>query len=154
MNKTKTILVYAWAALGLPLALATFMGNEQFKGLFVRTTGLRVTPWATGGDVKKTIDHGVYQTRIRETVFQAFVGERAEGFVQVEWAPKDKIPPVIDEEIDYDADGVNDFKLVWNTKTNEATLTPLADAVKGLQGKYALKESFAIRVDLKNKNKK
>jgi hypothetical protein len=151
MQNVKTVGGYLWAALGLPLILVTFMGMGNWAQLLVDVTGMRVTPWTTGGEVVRTVPHGAYRTEIYETVFQALIGERSEGFVQVAWTPKAAVPAVIDEEIDYDADGQNDFRLVWNVQSGEATLTPYAEAVLGLQGKYELDAGWAVRVNLKNK---
>jgi hypothetical protein len=150
MAKLKAILGYTVAALMIPLALATLMGLNDWMRLLVSTTGLTVSPWFTGGEVIQTVDHGDYQTRIHRPVFDALIGERSEGFVQVDWTPPTAVPARIDEQVDFDGDGQVDFHIELDTQTRQANLTPLTSQVLGLEGVYRLDDAWAIRVTLKN----
>ncbi len=139
------------AALGLPIVLAIFFGMSDFAKLFVSATGLVVSPWFSGGEVVATVDHDGYETRIHQTVFQALIGERKEGFVQVDWAPIDALPGTIDEEIDYDNDGNADFRIELDTEARQAQITPYSQQVMFLEGVYQVREeALAIRARLKN----
>jgi len=151
MSTIKAILGYTLAVLGVPIVLATFIGMDAFAELFVSTTGLVVSPWFSGGEVAATVEHDGYETRIHQTVFQALIGERREGFVQVDWAPIDELPDTIDEEIDYDDDGSADFRVEFDTQEQQAQITPYSEQVIFLEGVYQVKEeALAIRVRLKN----
>lgn len=150
MDKLRTILGYLVAALGVPLLLATFVGMNVWAPALVSATGVTVSPWFTGDTVARTIHHGDYRTEIHKPVFQALIGERKEGFVQVDWTPTGLLPQQIDEEIDYDGDGQPDFRVVLDPQAVQATLTPLTPAVLGLEGTYRLDTALAIRVQLKN----
>ncbi|PKO22948.1 MAG: hypothetical protein CVU38_06725 [Chloroflexi bacterium HGW-Chloroflexi-1] len=150
MSKLKSFLGYLLAALGIPVILVTFMGASVWMKTFVSITGVTISPWYTGGEVAYTVRHDGYRTEIYTPVFQALIGERDEGFVQVAWTPKGLVPARIDEEIDYNGDGVMDFRVQWDTKTDQATITPYSAYVLGLEGVYALEESHAVRVDLRN----
>ncbi len=151
MSKIKAIFGYTLAALGLPIALATFMGMSDWANLLVSTTGLTVSPWFSGGEVAATVDHDGYETRIHQTVFQALIGERDEGFVQVDWTPIDALPATIDEEIDFDNDGSADFRVELDTRARQAQITPYSQQVLFLEGVYQVREeAVAIRVRLKN----
>ncbi len=150
MSKLKAFFGYALAALGLPVTLATFMGMGFWANSLVSATGPRVSPWYTGDSVAHTVAHDGYETRIHKPVFMALIGERSEGFVQVDWTPPGRVPALMAEDIDYDADGQADFRIELNTQTGQATLTSYTAQVLGLQGTYRLKEAWAVRVTLKN----
>lgn len=149
MDKLRAIWGYVVAALGVPLLLATFMGMDVWAPLLVSATGVTVSPWFTGGEVARTIDHGDYRTEIHQPVFQALIGERREGFVQVKWTPTGLLPKQIDETLDYNDDGQPDFRVLLDTQALAATLTPLNATVMGLEGTYRLDTALAIRVRLK-----
>jgi hypothetical protein len=150
MSKLKSFLGYTIAALGLPIILATFMGMSFWAETLVSVTGVTISPWYTGGRVAHTIDHGTYHTDVHPPVFDALIGERKEGFVQVDWAPSHALPTHIDEEIDADGDGQMDFRIEVDTENNRATLTPHATWVLELEDVYVLQDALAIRVLLEN----
>ena len=77
-------------------------------------------------------------------------GERKEWFVQVDWTPLGTLPAQIDEEVDVDGDGQADFRVEWDTGSDQATLTPYASWVLGLEGTYRLEDALAVRVTLRN----
>jgi hypothetical protein len=151
MSKLKSILGYIVAALGVPIVLTTLMGMGFWAETLVAVTGLKVSPWFSGGEVAYTVDHDQYETRIHAPVFQALIGERKEGFVQVDWAPSAALPVTIHEEIDYDQDGVADFGVEFDTQTQQVQITPYSQQVMMLEGVYQIKdEALAIRVGLEN----
>ena len=150
MSKLKAFFGYSLAILALPIMLATFMGEGFWMQTLVSATGLRVSPWTTGDDVARTVDHGVYETRIHKPVFMALIGERSEGFVQVDWAPLGRVPAQVTEDIDYNADGQPDFRVELDAQTRQAKVTAYTAQVIGLQGVYRLKDAWAVRVNLKN----
>jgi len=78
------------------------------------------------------------------------IGERKEGFIQVDWTPLDALPARIDEEIDADRDGQADFRVEVDTASKEATLTPYASWVLELEGAYKPKGLLMVRVRLDN----
>ncbi len=153
MTKLKSILGYILATLGVPLILIIFMGATTWMNLFVDLTGVTISPWFTGGEVAYKVQHDRYRTEIYQPVFQALIGERKEGFVQIAWTPKGFVPTQIDEEIDFDNDGAPDFRVQWEPKTTQATITPYSERVLGLEGTYNLEKSYAIRVNLLNDRK-
>jgi hypothetical protein len=154
MSKIKSFFAYLLAFLGVPIIMATLMGMNVWAELLVKVTGVTITPWFSGGEIVMTIPHdGGYETRIHEPVFAALIGERSQGFVQIDWAPKNLTPGVIDEEVDYNGDGSVDFHIRWEPLSKEATLTPRSAFVLGLEGIYILDESYTIRVNLSNPHK-
>jgi hypothetical protein len=147
--KLKPALGYLCAGLAVPVVLATFIGMQGWME-WIADTGLRVSPWITGDVVALTIRHAGYETRIHKPVFQGLLWETRDGFVQVDWAPRENVPAAIDEEIDFDGDGQADFRVQWNTQTGSIILSPRSEKVLYLEGKYALEESWTIRVRVKN----
>ncbi|HWP97588.1 MAG TPA: hypothetical protein VN426_12150 [Syntrophomonadaceae bacterium] len=153
MSKLRAIIGYTLAALAVPLVLAVFMGQSFWMKELVAATGVKVSPWLTGGDVIRTISHDEYQISIHEQVFQGLLSEKKEGLVQVDWKPAKNLPDRIDEDIDYDGDGKNDFHIALDTKSNQAYVQSLQTGVIGLEKSYVLKDGQAVRVRIKNPRK-
>jgi hypothetical protein len=150
MSKLKSFFGYLLAFLGVPIILISVMGMNSLATGFVTITGLTVSPWFTGGEVAQILDHGAYTTEIHHPVFDALIGQRKNGFVQINWSPKGSVPAQIDEVIDYDNNGTPDFRIQWNTESVNAILIPYSSNVLTLQGSYRLAEGYAVRVGLSN----
>ena len=150
MRKLKALLGYALAGLALVIVLATLMGMSAWEKALVAATGVRVSPWFTGDDVVRTDSHGRYEMRIHRPVFQALIGERDEGFVQVDWAPADSLPAGVEHAVDYDGDGTVDFLVRLDTDQGRADVTPVGPEVLGLRDIYRLDDGWAVRVNLRN----
>lgn len=150
MAKLRAILGYIAAVLTVPIILVTFMGMGPLAELLVSATGLTVSPWFSGGEVAQTVDHDSYQTHIHRPVFDALIGERREGFVQVDWEPVGALPALVSEDIDADGDGQADFRVELDTRAGQATVTPYNPRVVGLEGVYRLEHAWVVRVTLRN----
>ena len=150
MTKLPAALGYTLAALALPIVLATFVGMSSWESALVKATGVRVSPWFTGGEVVARISHGPYETRIHEPVFQALIGERKEGFVQLVVAPAESLPGVVDETVDYDLDGSADFRLRLDTAADTAGVDAIDPKVIGLESVTRLDDGVAVRVGVRN----
>ena len=149
MNKIKSFLGYFWAALGIPIVLVMLLGSNAWVNL-IAASGLEVSPWFTGGDVIHTAHGEGWMTEIHEPVFQALIGERKTGFVQVNWKPLNGALTIVDEDVDYNADGQPDFHIRWDVHNAEPELTALQPAVLGLDSFYRFKDdSAAVRVSLR-----
>ena len=149
MKTLKGILGYIWAFLTVFIVLATFVGNDYFSGKLASATGITISPWFSGGEIVRTIDHGAYTTYIHRPVFDALIGERREGFIQLNWEPHAGLPLKIQEKIDYDNDRKEDFIITLNTQTGDATLTAQSPTVLSVERSYKLKKGWAVRVILK-----
>lgn len=155
MEKIKKFTGYFLACLSILAALATFFGMSFFSRALAIGTGITVSPWFTGGETVRTVDHAAYQTRIHRPVFDALTGEKKQGFVQVDWipGPQENLPPVITEEIDFNGDSLTDFRIDLQTGSLQAVLEPLQPRVQGLAGVYSLDNGIAVRVSLMNERK-
>ncbi len=154
MRRIKSVLGYAWAALGIPMVLATFIGMNSWARGFASITGLQVSPWFTGAEVARTIDHGGYETRIHRPVFDGLLSERSRGFVQVVWVPKgDALPATIEEELDIIGDDKADCRIRLETRTNQLSLTPLCENVLGVKEKLVFEKDRGVRISVTNPRK-
>jgi hypothetical protein len=139
--------------MAIPLVLATFMGMNFWAEKLVAFTGLEISPWVTGGEVRQTVEHDLYKTLIHRPVFDGLIGERRTGFVQITWEPNEvPLPTHIDEEIDFDSDGRNDFRIKLDTKTNEAELQAFHKNVVSLGEVLVMERERILRVSLKRKS--
>lgn len=122
MKKLKTILGYTAAVLAMFVVLATFIGNRYFSHKLVFATGITVSPWYTGGEIVKVVEHDAYTTLIHRPVFDGLIGERKEGFIQINWEFRTGFPTEIKEAVDYDGDNRADFLVNLNTATGDNPL--------------------------------
>ena len=152
MQRTKSFLGYAWAALALPIVLGTFLGMPHWAKLLATSTGIKVSPRFSGGEIVHTNLHEVYETRIHRPVFDGLISERPQGFVQVDWMQRDhqaKLPLEIEETIDYDANGIPDFYAHIDTRRAVITIKPMAENILGLARSYFLENGAVARVELR-----
>ncbi len=150
MARFKTFLCYSWALMAVPIVLATFMGMNFWAEKLVAITGLEVSPWFTGGQVAYTVQHDQHLTLVHRPVFDGLIRERRNGFVQIKWQPNEALlPELIDEEIDFDTDGRNDFRIKLNTQTNEAELQAFNDEVVSPEEVLVLGNERIVRIALK-----
>ncbi len=148
MARLKKIFGYSIAWLGVPLVMATFIGMNFWAGQLVSATGVKVSPWFVGGEVVHIIAHDHYQTQLHRPVFDGLLWDSKEGFVQVDWRPFNALPRRIEEDIDYDQDGRNDFRVTIDVPSLQAQIQPLSPTVLGLEGVFHLEDSVAARVRL------
>jgi hypothetical protein len=149
MSRIASITGYTLAVMATPVVLATFIGMPFWAGQLVAVTGLKVSPWYSGGEVAQTIDHGQYHCLIHRPIFDGLICERSKGFVQVNWTPLESLPGKIAEDISLDG-GDPDFHIELDTSAGAAKLDALNPRVLGLEGTYKLKKSWAVRVLLSN----
>ncbi len=149
MKRLKIIIACILAFLCIPVVLATFIGMDPISRWIVYRTGIRVSPWNTGGDVSRVIDHGAWRTMIHQPVFQGLIGERDQGFVQVDWLKRTSWPETIDETIDYDHDGKADFRLLLR-KGETVQLESFQPFVTAISDTLYYAERKIIRIRLKN----
>lgn len=152
MKTLKGMLGYIWAFLTVIIVLATFMGNDYFSEQLASATGITISPWFSGGEIVRTVDHGTYKTYIHRPVFDALIGEKREGFMQLNWEPYAGLPSVIQEQIDYNGDNRVDFLITLNTKTGDASLAAHSPSVLSIERSYRLKQGWAARVHLQKRS--
>lgn len=150
MDSLKKISGYAWAILCLAVVPVMFIGNPYFGARLVSATGVTVSPWYSGGEVVRTVDHGTYKTIIHRPVFDGLIGKRKEGFIQVEWMPVTALPTVIMDKIDFTGDGKEDFTFRLDTADGIGTLTAHRPSVIDLITLVKVKDGWVARIQLRN----
>lgn len=152
MKTIRSGLGYFWAFLAVPVVLATFIGMNFWAEKLAYGTGVKISPWFSGGEVVRTIPHPGYQTAIHRPVFDGLIADRAEGFVQLRWKPeKDRqLPPELSEAVDYDGDGKVEFEIQFRTRDNRAVLVARDPRVMNVENVYDLGRDRAVRVRLRN----
>ena len=58
------------------------------------------------------------------------------------------MPQRVQEKIDYNNDGREDFQLVLDTRTGKAGINPYSPTVRTTPESYKLKDGWAVRVPL------
>ena len=149
MKRALKIAGYAWAATCVVIVLATFAGNDYFSGKLASATGIIVSPRFSGGEIVRSIDHGTYRTVIRRPVFDGLIGERKEGFIQIEWQPVTALPPVIEDGIDYTGDGKEDFSFRLDTAAGAGALTSRNPSVIAIQTLVKVNQGWVARIQLR-----
>ena len=149
MNRLRSVMGYTWAGLAVLIILVTFIGNGYLSRRLAAATGVTVSPWITGGEVAKTSDYGTYRTVVHRPVFDGLVGERSEGFVQVDWEPGNEPPPVVEERVDLGRERRIDFLLRLDTRAGTATVEDLAGTVIGIDHVYRVGKGWAVRISLR-----
>jgi hypothetical protein len=149
MSKIISFFAYIIAVLCIVVAVATFVGNGFFAAKIADLTGIRVSPVFSGGEVKKILKLKGYEVKIHEPVFQGLFSPRKNGFVQVDFVGEE-IPGNISSDIDYDNDGITDFKISVDTKSGKGTIESFDKRVVSLIGIYPIKNGFAARINLRS----
>lgn len=149
MSKIRSVAGYMWAIAAIIIVLATFFGNGFFSRILVAASGVKISPLYSGGEVARSVDHGSYRALVHRPVFDALIGEKSEGFIQINWEPLSGLPPVIEEPVDYNGDGKEDFSIRIDTKTGEASLTRINPQVKSIGETVKLDNGWVVRVQLK-----
>ncbi len=149
MRRVTSLVGFVWAACAVLVVLACFIGSDYFSQRLAAATGVKISPWFSGGEIAATTEHGTYRTLIHRPVFDGLISERQDGFLQVRWEPHQALPARIEEAIDYNGDGTTDFTIVLDTTSGEASLTGTSPSVVGIRGTYRLKTGWAVRILLR-----
>lgn len=152
MERLKSLLGYAWAILILFIVLATFLGNGYFSRELTLATGITISPWFSGGEIVKVIEHGAYRTLIHRPVFDGLLTERKTGFIQVNWEPLEGLPATVEEQVGYAGDRKDGFMIRLDTGKGKAILAAHSSSVVSVDGVYRLKKGWAVRVLLQKSN--
>ena len=110
-----SILGYAWGV-GIPLLmLVLFLGLNEWSFRFSELPFMQIHPRYSGGEVIKKIDDGGVRYALHRLVRDGLVGERADGFLQIDVTLSDTVKYPIETSFDFDMDGIQDFRLRFET---------------------------------------
>jgi hypothetical protein len=156
IQRLKSVFGYAWAGLCLLVVLAMFLGLGFWERSLASGTGIHVSARFSGGEVVRSIDHGSYRTLLHRPVFDGLVGERAEGFVQIDWVPVENqlLPPTVVEDLDIDGDASIEVNVQINTASGQVRLTGKAPWVLGPEPLIVADSERILRLRLQNPHRK
>ncbi len=155
LQKIKAGFGYLWASLCLVVILVTFIGLNSWERTLAKSTGIHISPRFSGGEIRQTIDHGVYQTLVHRMVFDGLIGERAEGFVQIDWVPSKHgaLPGTLEEKLDINGDGSIEFDVRVETASGSVQLIRMAPWVLDAEPLITVDSERILRVLLRNPHK-
>ena len=147
MKRIKIIVGISWAFLGLILIIILFPGLNSYSVSVSKLPFMKLNPKYSGGEVAKRIVADRCTLDIRRPVFNGFIKERKNGFVQMDW--RGNIPELINDSIDYDQDGIKDFKISVDRKNSKTVLNPFNSKVKNVVISTRTSYGWAVRVGIK-----
>ena len=147
MKRIKIIVGISWAFLGLILIIILFPGLNSYSVSVSKLPFMKLNPRYSGGEVAKRIVTDRCTLDIRRPVFNGFIKERKNGFVQMDW--RGNIPELINDSIDYDQDGIKDFKISVDRKNSKTVLNPFNSKVKNVVISTRTSYGWAVRVGIK-----
>ena len=146
MKKIKIIAGISWAFLGLFLIIFLFPGLNSYSVSVSKLPFMKINARYTGGEIAKQIVADRCTLDIRKPVFNGFLKERKNGFVQMDW--RGNIPELINDSIDYDQDGIKDFCILVDRNNKKTVLKPFNINVKSVKISTSTSYGWAVRVGL------
>jgi hypothetical protein len=146
MKKIKVIAGIAWAIAGLVLILILFPGLSSFSSSAARLPFMKINPNLSGGEVARQFISEGCTLDIRRPVFDGLIGERKNGFVQIDW--RGKVPDVISDTIDYNSDTIPDFGITIDRAAGKTTLMPSNPKVKEVGISTPTSYGWAARINI------
>jgi hypothetical protein len=150
MSKLQSFFAYTVGVLLIFMVMATFIFSNQLSKLLVAKTGLKVSPWITGGEIEQRVNRENYWVEIYHPVFRGLLVDRPQGFIQIKWKPLGSLPRQVNERIDWDGDGRSDFHIYLDTVTGESKLIRAEPRVLGVRQVLKLQDAWMVRVNLKH----
>ncbi len=146
MAGIKRVLGYTWAVFAILIVAATFMGNNYFSRKLASAAGVTVSPRITGGEVVQVNDRGTYRALVHRPVFDGLTGDRATGFIQINFEGAGRLPPVIEERVDIGGKRPVRLMVRLDTRAGEATAQDYSGSPLPVGHVYRLPSGFAVRV--------
>jgi hypothetical protein len=147
MKKIKIISGIAWAFAALILIIVLFPGLNNFSASAARLPFMKINPNFTGGEIGSRFISEGCTLSVRKPVFDGLIGERKNGFVQVDW--RGAVPDKINDTIDYNLDGSPDFCILINRKEFITDLVPFNPLVKKVETSTKTSYGWAVRIGIR-----
>jgi hypothetical protein len=128
MKKIKIAAGILWSILCLLLILVLFPGLNNFSSGISRLPFMKINPNLTGGEAAEQIVMKSCTLVVRKPVFDGLIGERKQGFVQIDW--RGNLPEIVSDTIDYDLDKKPDFVIRISRSESSTVLKPLNPKVR------------------------
>ncbi|MBI4656034.1 MAG: hypothetical protein HY746_04700 [Elusimicrobia bacterium] len=153
MTKIRSILGYLWAMLATPIVILSLATSDNLGRLLVKSTGIKIAPFFTGGEIACTIDHGTYKTHIHESVTFGIIKNMGESSIQVYFEPAAALPEIIREELDLPDVSSGKFFIILDTRTGNVEYENKPDTVTDFKASK-FKNGWAVRIKIEVRNQK
>lgn len=147
MEKVKIIAGITWALAGLIIIIVLFPFLNSFSSSAARLPFMKINPNYSGGEAAREVVSEGCTIVIRKPVFDWLIGERKNGFVQVDW--RGKIAEKINDSIDYDLNGITDFLVQVDRNSSKTQLVPFNPMVIKIEISTQTSYGWAVRVGIK-----
>jgi hypothetical protein len=147
MKKLKIIAGVSWALAGLILIILLFPFLNSFSSSAARLPFMKINPNYNGGEIASRVESEGCTLVVRKPVFDWLIGEKKNGFVQVDW--RGKVPERISDSVDYNLDGIPDFLIKVDRNSFKAELVPLNPLVTRIEISTQTSYGWAVRVGIK-----
>jgi len=146
MKTFKIIAGLAWAFLCIILIIVLFPALNPLANNVSKYPFMKINPRYSGGEIVKELSKNNYTISIHRTVFDGLIGNRKNGFVQIDW--RGKLPQLISDTIDFDNDNIKDFVVGIDTSNAKSSITALNPKVCDIEISTKTSFGWAIRVGL------
>jgi hypothetical protein len=148
MKKILYLPGYLWAIACFLLIPVTFIKNDLLAEKLSHLSFMKVHPRFSGGDINRSyLSDGLHIT-VNKPVFGGLRQKGKHGFVQVRFSAIRTLPDTINQVIDYDLDGTDDFRVTLVPKTGSTELVAFSASVINLAVSTPVKGDWVIRVNL------
>jgi hypothetical protein len=147
MKKIKIIAGVSWAFAGLVLIIILFPGLNSLSSSASRLPFMKINPNYSGGEVSSRFLSDGCTLVVRKPVFNWLIGEKKNGFVQVDWIGD--VAGIIEDSIDYDLDGISDFIVEVDRNRMKTQLMPLNPRVQKMEISTQTSYGWTVRVGIK-----
>ena len=146
MKKVKIIAGISWAFICLIVIIILFPGLNSFSVSVSKLPFMKLNPRYSGGEIARQMVVERCTLNIRKPVFNGFLRERNSGFVQLDW--HGIMPDTINDQIDYNGDGIIDFRIQIDRKDSKTVLEPVNNNVRSIVISTPASYGWAARVGL------
>ena len=146
MKKLKVIAGITWAFFSLIMIIVLFPGLTGFSTSLSKAPFMKIHPRYSGGEAQKQIIAENCTLVVRKPVFKGLVGDRKNGFVQLDWSGT--LPVVIADTIDYDQDGIPDFYIEVKPEVHKTDLKAFTGKVRDVGISTPTSYGYAVRVNI------
>jgi hypothetical protein len=147
MKKVKIIAGVTWAMAGMILIIILFPFLNSFSSSVAKLPFMKINANYSGGAAASELIAEGCTIVVRKPVFDRLIGERKNGFVQVDW--RGNVAEKMSDSIDYDLDGAPDFLVQIDRSSIKTLLVPLNPMVTDLKTSTQTSYGWAVRVGIK-----
>jgi hypothetical protein len=135
------------ASVAILVVVLGFMTISTQAHRLAQAPFMKIHPRYSGGEVVRSFSSGGAFWQVHRPVFDGLLGERRDGFVQVDVEQFSADKPA-QASIDFDGDGAADFNLLLPSNGAAPQVEALSSAVTGLDAWSREGESAIVRIHL------